>query len=145
MDDYFEGMRLMTYNIHKGIGGRDRRYDLRRVIDVIEAENPDIICLQEVDHNVHRSRYHDQARMLVDYFKVSASINGTSLRETAATAICSCRGGISRRSTRFRYGWGIGGRAAPRSSLSTRPRGNCIWSIGIWVWPSANGIGKSNT
>ena len=53
-------MRLLSYNIHKGIGGRDRRYDLQRIIDVIEEENPDLICLQEVDHNVRRSRFHDQ-------------------------------------------------------------------------------------
>ena len=56
-------MRLLTYNIHKGIGGRDRRYDLNRVIDVIEGENPDLICLQEVDHNCRRSRFHDQCEL----------------------------------------------------------------------------------
>ena len=32
-------MRLLSYNIHKGIGGRDRRYRLARVIEVIEEEN----------------------------------------------------------------------------------------------------------
>ena len=47
-------MRLLSYNIHKGIGGRDRRYDIQRVIEVIEEENPDLICLQEVDHHVRR-------------------------------------------------------------------------------------------
>src|SRR5208283_3843803 len=41
-------MRLLSYNIHKGIGGRDRRYRLDRVIQVIEDQNPDLICLQEV-------------------------------------------------------------------------------------------------
>ena len=30
-------MRLLSWNIHKGIGGRDRRYALRRIIDCIEA------------------------------------------------------------------------------------------------------------
>ena len=47
-------MRLLSYNIHKGIGGRDRRYRLERIIAVIEHENPDLICLQEVDQNVRR-------------------------------------------------------------------------------------------
>ena len=28
-------MRLLSYNIHKGIGGRDRRYRLERIFDVI--------------------------------------------------------------------------------------------------------------
>src|ERR1700676_5178965 len=62
-------MRLLSYNIHKGIGGRDRRYELQRVIDVIETENPDLACLQEVDRRVLRSRYDDQPRLLADYFK----------------------------------------------------------------------------
>ena len=63
-------MRVLSYNIHKGIGGRDRRYRLERIIQVIEQENPDLICLQEVDRNVRRSRYHDQPRLLADYFNV---------------------------------------------------------------------------
>lgn len=59
-------MRLLSYNIHKGVGGRDRRYRLDRIIRVIEAENPDLICLQEVDRNVRRSRFDDQPRRLAD-------------------------------------------------------------------------------
>jgi endonuclease/exonuclease/phosphatase family metal-dependent hydrolase len=62
-------MRLLSYNIHKGIGGRDRRYQLQRVIDVVEAENPDIICLQEVDRHNQRSHFDDQPRLLADYFR----------------------------------------------------------------------------
>ncbi|MBD3675200.1 MAG: endonuclease/exonuclease/phosphatase family protein [Planctomycetaceae bacterium] len=61
-------MRVLSYNIHKGIGGRDRQYKLRRIIDVIEHENPDIICLQEVDRNVRRSNHDDQPLVLSDYF-----------------------------------------------------------------------------
>ena len=57
-------MRLLSWNIHKGIGGRDRRYSLGRIIDCIEAENPDIVCLQEVDRGVRRSRFDDQPRLL---------------------------------------------------------------------------------
>jgi endonuclease/exonuclease/phosphatase family metal-dependent hydrolase len=57
-------MRLLSWNIHKGIGGRDRRYALARIIAVIEAENPDLVCLQEVDRGVRRSRFNDQPRLL---------------------------------------------------------------------------------
>lgn len=57
-------MRLLSWNIHKGIGGRDRRYALARIIAVIEAENPDLVCLQEVDRGVRRSRFDDQPRLL---------------------------------------------------------------------------------
>ncbi|MFM7292955.1 MAG: endonuclease/exonuclease/phosphatase family protein [Planctomycetia bacterium] len=62
-------MRLLSWNIHKGIGGRDRRYALSRIIDCIEAENPDLICLQEVDRHVRRSRFDDQPRLLARFFR----------------------------------------------------------------------------
>jgi endonuclease/exonuclease/phosphatase family metal-dependent hydrolase len=62
-------MRLLSWNIHKGIGGRDRRYSLQRIIDGIEAENPDLICLQEVDRLVSRSGHDDQPRLLARYFR----------------------------------------------------------------------------
>jgi endonuclease/exonuclease/phosphatase family metal-dependent hydrolase len=73
-------MRLLSYNIHKGIGGRDRRYRLDRVIEVIEQENPDLICLQEVVHNFRRARFHDQPRMLADYFHAVAHLQQTNVR-----------------------------------------------------------------
>jgi len=48
-------LRLLTYNIHKGIGGIDRRYQIQRVIDTVEHYHPDIVFLQEVDEGVPRS------------------------------------------------------------------------------------------
>lgn len=41
-------MRVIIYNIHKGIGGVDRRYQLSRIIDVINYYQPDVALLQEV-------------------------------------------------------------------------------------------------
>ena len=57
-------MRLLTYNMHKGIGGHDRRYRLDRTLDVIEAVNPDLVCLQEVTRNARRTRRDNQPAML---------------------------------------------------------------------------------
>lgn len=57
-------MRLLSWNIHKGIGGRDRRYSLQRIIDCIDHERPDLVCLQEVDRLVGRSDFDDQPRLL---------------------------------------------------------------------------------
>jgi endonuclease/exonuclease/phosphatase family metal-dependent hydrolase len=73
-------MRLLSYNIHKGIGGRDRLYRLERVIAVIEQENPDLICLQEVDHNVRRSKNSDQARLLAEYFHCQSPLYQCNVR-----------------------------------------------------------------
>jgi endonuclease/exonuclease/phosphatase family metal-dependent hydrolase len=67
-------MRILSYNIHKGIGGRDRLYRFQRVLDVIEAENPDILCLQEVARQSSRSHYDDQPLLLAKYFKPEAEV-----------------------------------------------------------------------
>ena len=66
-------MRLLSYNIHKGIGGRDRRYRLERICQVIEALKPDLICLQEVTRNARRTHYQDQPRLLARRFNARAS------------------------------------------------------------------------
>ncbi|MFO0912522.1 MAG: endonuclease/exonuclease/phosphatase family protein [Pirellulales bacterium] len=58
--------RVMTYNIHKGIGGVDRRYQLERVAETIAHCEPDIVLLQEVDRDVPRSGRHDQAHRLAE-------------------------------------------------------------------------------
>lgn len=58
--------RIITYNIHKGIGGLDRRYRLERIIETIAHYTPDIVLLQEVDDGVPRSRHDRQAEVLAD-------------------------------------------------------------------------------
>jgi endonuclease/exonuclease/phosphatase family metal-dependent hydrolase len=62
-------MRLLSYNIHKGIGGVDRRYKLDRICRVIEKESPDLICLQEVTRHARRTKHHDQPNLLAEYFQ----------------------------------------------------------------------------
>lgn len=62
--DSSEKLTLVSYNIHKGIGGRDRRYRLERIVNVIQDAAPDIVCLQEVDRNVRRSHFDDQPHLL---------------------------------------------------------------------------------
>ena len=57
-------LRVMTYNIHKGIGGIDRRYRPQRIIDTIGHYQPDIVFLQEVDEGVPRSRFDRQAEQI---------------------------------------------------------------------------------
>lgn len=59
-------LRILTYNIHKGIGGIDRRYDLSRIIDTVGHYAPDIVFLQEVDHEVPRSNQDVQVEELAD-------------------------------------------------------------------------------
>ncbi len=56
----------MTYNIHKGIGGVDRRYRPERVVTTIARYRPDIVFLQEVDDGVARSRFDCQVDLIGD-------------------------------------------------------------------------------
>ncbi len=73
-------MRLLSFNIHKGIGGRDRRYRLGRIWDVIDAEAPDFICLQEVDQHVRRSRHDNQPQLFVEHFQPAAHLFQLNVR-----------------------------------------------------------------
>lgn len=41
-------VRVLTWNIHKGIGP-DGRYDLDRTVSLIRSHEPDVVALQEVD------------------------------------------------------------------------------------------------
>ena len=56
-------LRVLTWNIHKCIGGVDRRYQPRRIVETIAHYQPDIVLLQEVDKGVPRSNRDHQVDM----------------------------------------------------------------------------------
>jgi endonuclease/exonuclease/phosphatase family metal-dependent hydrolase len=57
-------VRLVTFNIHHGVGN-DGRHDLPRLARLLADAHPDVICLQEVDrHFGERSEHVDQALLL---------------------------------------------------------------------------------
>lgn len=58
--------RVVSWNIHKGIGGVDRRYQLERVIQLIREIDPDIALLQEVAEGWPPTRFEVQADELRD-------------------------------------------------------------------------------
>jgi endonuclease/exonuclease/phosphatase family metal-dependent hydrolase len=55
--------RLLTYNVHRCVG-TDAKLDVGRVAEVIAAQSPDIVCLQEVDVGRVRTGCVDQAERL---------------------------------------------------------------------------------
>ncbi len=59
-------LRVLSYNIHKCIGGIDRRYRPQRVVDTIAHYAPDILMLQEVDAGAKRSGGDRQVDLLGD-------------------------------------------------------------------------------
>jgi endonuclease/exonuclease/phosphatase family metal-dependent hydrolase len=60
-------LRVVSYNIHKCIGGIDRRYDPERVVEVLRRLNADILLLQEVDSGAVRSNGDRQVELLADH------------------------------------------------------------------------------
>jgi endonuclease/exonuclease/phosphatase family metal-dependent hydrolase len=52
-------LRVMTYNIHVGVG-MDKKLDLKRIAAVINAQKPDLVGLQEVDRGVSRTQRIDE-------------------------------------------------------------------------------------
>jgi endonuclease/exonuclease/phosphatase family metal-dependent hydrolase len=57
-------LRVLSYNIHKCIGGVDRRYEPSRIVEVIQKLDADVVMLQEVDAGVKRSNGDRQAELL---------------------------------------------------------------------------------
>ncbi|MEW4566561.1 endonuclease/exonuclease/phosphatase family protein [Tautonia sp. JC769] len=56
-------LRVLSYNMNHG-EGIDARIDLNRITAAIEAAQPDLIALQEVDRGMARTGRIDQARLL---------------------------------------------------------------------------------
>ena len=62
-------MRVMTYNIRGG-WGIDGGWSTERIAEVISAQSPDIVCLQEVHQRLPQSRFVDQPARLQKAFGV---------------------------------------------------------------------------
>jgi endonuclease/exonuclease/phosphatase family metal-dependent hydrolase len=63
-------LKLLTYNIHSGIG-TDRRYDLGRIEKMLREENPDIAAIQELDRRMYRTSGDDQSTLLASRLGVN--------------------------------------------------------------------------
>src|SRR4051794_15806073 len=67
-------MRLLSYNIHKGIGGGGRLYRIESIVRGIEGGNPDLVCLQEVDRHVRRTHFDDQPKLLAQALHATVAL-----------------------------------------------------------------------
>jgi endonuclease/exonuclease/phosphatase family metal-dependent hydrolase len=56
-------LRVMSYNIHVGVG-MDKRRDLERIAGVIKGSGCDLVGLQEVDRGVERTGRVDEIKEL---------------------------------------------------------------------------------
>ena len=64
-------LRVVSWNIHKGIGGIDRRYRLDRIRDVLVALDPDLALLQEVADGWPKAGGNFQAEWLAEQLGMS--------------------------------------------------------------------------
>jgi len=69
-------LKLMTYNIHSGVGV-DQRYDLGRIRRVLNEERPDIAALQELECGSSRISYDDQSGLLAGDLALGSSFCAT--------------------------------------------------------------------
>ena len=69
-------LKLMTYNIHSGVGV-DKRYDLERICRVLDDERPDIAALQELECRSDRIPHDDQSASLARVLAVNSSFCAT--------------------------------------------------------------------
>jgi len=74
----------MSWNIHKGVGGLDRRYDIARTVAVIRHYDPDILLLQEVAQGIPSLRRHDQAEILTRELGMHATFHLEHRRRVGA-------------------------------------------------------------
>jgi endonuclease/exonuclease/phosphatase family metal-dependent hydrolase len=56
---------VLTWNIHKGVGGVDRRYALERIIEYVNEQDPDVALLQEVSEGWPATRFESQVSELL--------------------------------------------------------------------------------
>ena len=66
--------RILTYNVHRCVGV-DRRLDVARVAEVIAAQSPDIVALQELDVGRARTGGVDQAHRLAQRLGMAFHFN----------------------------------------------------------------------
>ena len=67
-----KSLRVMTYNIHVGVG-MDGKLNLERIAEVINRERPDLVGLQEVDRGVKRTEGKDEIAELAKLTRMDFS------------------------------------------------------------------------
>jgi len=65
-----EHLRVITYNIHRCIGG-DRKVSPERISEVISVHQPDIVALQEAGCGLERPTSYDQAAIIAERLNFS--------------------------------------------------------------------------
>jgi endonuclease/exonuclease/phosphatase family metal-dependent hydrolase len=85
-------LRILTYNVHRCVG-TDRRLDVGRVAEVIAAQSPHIVALQELDVGRARTGGVDQAHRIAQrlgmafHFNAALQVEGERYGDAILTAL----------------------------------------------------------
>jgi hypothetical protein len=113
-------LRVLSWNVHKCIGGLDRRYDPARTARIVAESDPDVVLLQEVAQDGTRYRGEKQVDVLatcrLEHHSYSSTCGSAAIAAPTATR-CSAatRGQVGQRRPD----------AAGRAALSAAP--SCGW------------------
>jgi endonuclease/exonuclease/phosphatase family metal-dependent hydrolase len=83
-----KSIKLVTYNIHSGVGV-DGRYDLERIASLLNEEKADVIALQELERNSERCLFHDQAVELAARLDMTSSFCATRTTGEGHFGLCT--------------------------------------------------------
>ena len=80
-----ERVKVMTYNVHGGMGGPGEfgssEEELDQLADVIRREQPDVLLLQEVDSFATRSDHTDVLRELDERLGADSAVGATAMTQ----------------------------------------------------------------
>jgi endonuclease/exonuclease/phosphatase family metal-dependent hydrolase len=68
-------IRVLSWNIHKCVGGTDGRYEPQRIIECLAAYDAHIMLLQEVARDIPRLRGDDQVALLSSALEMHAAFH----------------------------------------------------------------------
>jgi endonuclease/exonuclease/phosphatase family metal-dependent hydrolase len=68
-------IRVVTWNVHKCVGGTDGRYEPQRIIDCLASYEPNVLLLQEVARDIPRLRGEDQVAILSEGLGMHAAFH----------------------------------------------------------------------
>lgn len=125
-------VRVMAYNVKHGLGN-DGHLDLERIARVIEAQDPDVVTLQEIDVGCTRSGEVDQATWLGERLGMEARFGPFMDYQGGQYGMAVLSKLPILESTNHALPPG----PEPRTALAVRvaaPRGGPFWVVGIHLY-----------
>jgi endonuclease/exonuclease/phosphatase family metal-dependent hydrolase len=73
--DHHRKLRIVTWNIHKCVGGTDGRYSPQRIVECLKHYDAEVLLLQEVARGIPRLHEEDQVSLLTQAMGMHAAFH----------------------------------------------------------------------